>query len=101
MSCFYTGKKAVNIGGESVPVDLDTIHDIDLDVSISEDMDSPVYRALLNQFLMAAVDKGQLPFRLAIEAGDFPNSSKVIALLDRYEQAAKEQQAAAGAVPVQ
>lgn len=101
MKCFYSGKKAVNIGGENIPVDFDTIHDIDLDVSISEDMDSPVYRALLNQFLISAADKKQIPFRLAVEAGNFPNSSKVLALLDRYEQIQAEQQAAMGGAPVQ
>lgn len=101
MQCFYSGRKALNIGGQRVPVDLDTIHDVDLDISISEDMDSPVYRALLNQFLMAAVDKGQLPFRLAVEAGDFPNSSKVLALLDQYEEQMRQQQAQQTALQVQ
>lgn len=93
MQCFYSGVKEVNIGGEAVPVNLDTIHDVDLDVSISEDMDSPVYRALLNQFLIAAVDKGQIPFRVALEVGNFPNSSKLIAAYDRYMNELKQQQA--------
>ena len=102
MQCFYTGKKQVNIGGRTVPVDFDTIHDVDLDVAISEDMDSPVYRALLNQFLMDAVAKGQIPFRVALEAGNFPNSSKVIALYDQYQEQLKQEQAAlSGVQPVQ
>lgn len=93
MKCFYTGKKAVDIGGEPIPVDFDTLHDIDLDVSISEDMESPVYRALMNQFLMDAVAKGLIPFRVALEAGNFPNSSKVLALYDRYQEQLQSQQA--------
>lgn len=86
MDCFYTGVKAINISGESVPYNMNTLHDVDLDISISEDTDSPVYRALLNQFLVAAVDKGQLPFRVALEVGNFPNSGKLIAAYDRYQQ---------------
>ena len=77
-----------------IPYDLDTIHDVDLDVSISDDTDSPVYRALLNQFLIAAVDKGQLPFRVALEVGNFPNSSKLIAAYDRFQQEMARQQTA-------
>ncbi len=96
MQGHYTGKKAVNVGGRTIPVNLDTIHDVDLDVAISEDMDSPVHRALLNQFLMAAADKNQLPFRVALEAGNFPNSSKVLALYDQYMEQLKQQQAAGG-----
>jgi hypothetical protein len=49
MQCFYTGRKMVNISGEAIPYDLDTITDVDLDISISEGANSPVYRALSNQ----------------------------------------------------
>jgi hypothetical protein len=92
MQCFYTGRKMVNISGEAVPYDLDTITDVDLDISISEGSDSPVYRALSNQLLLDEVHRGALPLRQALEAGDFANSSKIIAVLDRYERQLQEQQ---------
>lgn len=102
MQCFYTGRKSLEIAGEVIPYDLDTLHDVDLDVSISDDTDSPVYRALLNQFLIAAVDKGQLPFRVALEVGNFPNSSKLIAAYDRFQQEmARQQTAMQGVQPQQ
>jgi hypothetical protein len=94
MQCFYTGRKMVNISGEAVPYDMDTITDVDLDISVSEDMDGPVYRALSNQLLMGEVQAGRMPLRAALEAGDFANSSKIIAILDRYERQSQQQQAA-------
>ena len=82
----------MSIAGETVPVNLDTMHDIELDVSISEDMDSPVYRALSNQLLMDMVYKGQLPLRVALESGSFHNSAKLLAMLDKYESQVQQQQ---------
>ena len=92
MKQFYRGNKMMSIAGETVPVNLDTMHDIDLDVSISEDMDSPVYRALSNQLLMDMVYKGQLPLRVALESGSFHNSAKLLAMLDKYESQVQQQQ---------
>jgi hypothetical protein len=103
MKCFYTGKKQMSIAGKVIPVDLATMHDIELDVTISEDVDSPVYRALSNQFLMQGVQNGQIPFRVALETGSFPNSAKIINALDKYnaelQQIQAQQQAAAPMVP--
>lgn len=98
MQCFYTGIKTVSIAGEPLQYNMDTMHDVDLDISISEDADSPVYRALSNSFLMQAAQAGQIPFRVALESGDFYNSQKILSALDRYEMQLKqiqEQQAAA------
>jgi hypothetical protein len=86
IKCFYTGKKEINIAGQTITYDMDTISDVDLEISISEDADGPVYRALTNQMLLTEADKGRIPFRVALEAGNFPNSSKIISILDKYEQ---------------
>jgi hypothetical protein len=92
MKHFYRGQKMITIAGEPVPVNLETMHDVDLDVSISEDMDSPVYRALSNQMLMDMAYKGQIPMRVALEGGSFPNSAKILAMLDKYEAQAQQMQ---------
>ena len=81
MKHFYRGNKMMSIAGEAVPVNLETMHDIELDVSISEDMDSPVYRALSNQMLIDMAYKGQIPIRVALESGSFHNSAKILAAL--------------------
>lgn len=91
MKHFYRGNKMMSIAGETVPVNLDTMHDVELDVSISEDMDSPVYRALSNQMLIDMAYKGQIPIRVALESGSFPNSAKILAMLDKYETQAQQQ----------
>lgn len=91
MRHFYRGRKMISISGETVPFDVETMHNVDLDVSISEDMDSPVYRALSNQMLMSMADKGQIPVRVALESGNFPNSAKIISALDKYEAQAQQQ----------
>lgn len=91
MKCFYKGRKMISIAGEAVPFDIDTSHDVDLDISISEDMDSPVYRALSNQMLMSMADKGQIPVRVALECGNFPNSAKILSAIDKYEAQAQQQ----------
>lgn len=93
MQCFYTGRKSIDVAGEPIPYNMDTMSDVDVDISISEDADSPVYRALTNQMLLAEAGKRTIPFRLALEAGNFPNSSKIISVLDRYEKQIQEQQA--------
>ena len=91
MKHFYRGRKMISISGETVPFDVETMHNVDLDVSISEDMDSPVYRALSNQMLMSMADKGQIPVRVALESGNFPNSAKILSALDKYEAQAQQQ----------
>ena len=91
MKHFYRGRKMISISGETVPFDVETMHNVDLDVSISEDMDSPVYRALSNQMLMSMADKGQIPVRVALESGNFPNSAKIISALDKHEAQAQQQ----------
>lgn len=91
MKHFYRGRKMISISGEAVPFDVETMHNVDLDVSISEDMDSPVYRALSNQMLMSMADKGQIPVRVALESGNFPNSAKILSALDKYEAQAQQQ----------
>ena len=52
---------------------------------------------------MQGVQTGQIPFRVALEAGSFPNSAKIINLLDKYnaelQQIQAQQQAAAPMVP--
>jgi len=101
MKHFYRGKKMISIAGEPVPLDLETMHDVELDISISEDMDSPVYRALSNQLLISMVDKGQLPIRVALESGNFPNSAKIVSALDKYETQLREMQAQHPALPAQ
>lgn len=100
MKHFYRGTKMLSIAGEAVPVNLETMHDVDLDVSISEDADSPVYRALSNQMLMDMAYKGQIPIRVALESGSFHNSAKILATLDKYEAAAQQAQAQQG-MPMQ
>lgn len=102
MQQYYTGNKVVGIAGEPVPYNMDTMHDIELDISISEDADSPVYRALTNSFLMQMVQNGQMPLRVALESGSFQNSAKILATLDKYEAKLQEiQQQQAAAMPAQ
>ena len=81
----------ISIAGEPVPVNLETMHDIELDVSISEDADSPVYRALSNQMLIDMAYKGLIPVRVALESGSFHNSAKILSLLDKAEAMAQQQ----------
>lgn len=99
MKHFYRGNKMVSVAGEAVPVNLETMHDIELDVSISEDMDSPVYRALSNQMLIDMAYKGQIPIRVALESGSFHNSAKILAALDKHEAAAQQAAVKQGAIP--
>lgn len=92
MQCFYSGAKTISIGGQTIPYNMDTMYDVDLDVSISDDQDGPVYRMLMNQFLMNFVDKGQIPLEVALKAGNFANSTKILNLLDEYKKDLQSQQ---------
>jgi hypothetical protein len=92
MQCKYSGQKAVSIAGQTIPYNMETMHDVDIDVTIAEGSDSPLYRALNNQFLLSMVEKGQIPMRVALESGDFYNSSQILARLDQYERQMQQQQ---------
>jgi hypothetical protein len=98
MQCKYQGQKVISIAGQSIPYNMETMHDIDIDVTIAEGSDSPLYRALNNQFLLSMVEKGQIPLRVALETGDFYNSSQILSRLDQYQRQMQAQQG--GQAPV-
>ena len=103
---FYDPDKYLNIVGtdaEGLEFTPDDIRNAEFDLSIIESTSSPVYRAMMNDFLMQIWQAGQIDLGMMLEAGSFPFADKLLQMVQAKEQemqeaqAAQQQQAAAAA----
>jgi hypothetical protein len=92
MQGHYSGRKSIEIAGQIIPYNMDTMSDVETDITISQGVNSPVVRELSNQMLLNMVAQGALTYRQALEAGNFPNSAKILSVLDKYENQLQQQQ---------
>lgn len=73
---FYDTRRVVNIVGKSangiIEYDPDKINDIEFDIAISENANSPVYRMIANEFLMKIWETGQISIEQLLQHGNFP-----------------------------
>ena len=96
MKCCYRGVKCVSICGEEIEVDMDTISDVDCEISISQNANTATYQALTSDFVLNLALQDRMPLRAAIEAADIPGGERILQIMDKYEnQIAQQQQAAA------
>lgn len=55
---------------------------LELDFKMLESPSSPVYRQMANDYIIAFMQMGFLPFRAGVKIGNFPFSDKIIAAVD-------------------
>lgn len=96
MKCCYRGVKCVDICGEQIEVDVDTISDVDTNISISQNSNTATYQALTSDFVLNLAMNNRMPLEAAIEAADIPGGERILQIMEKYkQQIAKQQQAEA------
>ncbi len=95
---FYTPQKFEQIAGmlsdavDTSKMDFDIAGNVEYDLSVTQSMTTPVYRALKTDILMQFAQAGFIPPRLVLEFGDIPGSDEILQRLDAMSQAAEDQQ---------
>ena len=100
MQQYYTEKRYVfcQSTGERVLWDPEKVRNIEFEVSITENTNTPAYRLMINDILMQLKQfdtQNQLDLRGLIEVGNFPFKEKLVQYLNTREQE-MEQAAQAG-----
>ena len=85
---FYPDKKTISIAGKksSVVYDPEKIADVEYDISVVPSMQTPVYRAIMNDFLMQIWDKQQITLKEMLEVGDFPFADTLLQSINAEEE---------------
>lgn len=86
IQAFYSDRKSIVISGEKMFYDPNTMGAVDYDISISENMDSPVYREANNNLLIELLRNKMIGLKTMLKAGNFPNSTKLLSLIEVEEQ---------------
>lgn len=91
---FYDQKKTVKIAGRNAYVEYDpeTMGGVDFDLSVSENYDTPVYRALNNDFLMQLLNAQQISIEQMLQVGSFPFADELLQLIQAKQQEIQNQQ---------
>ena len=91
---FYDEPIVVKVAGRSAVVayDPETIGGVDFDVALSESYDTPVYRAITNEFLMQMLNAQQITLEQLLEAGSFPFADKLLQSVQAQKQEMANQQ---------
>lgn len=93
---FYTPERYEEIAGTlSSAVDTRSINfrlagNIEYDLSVSQSMATPVYRALKTDILMQFAQAGFIPPRFVFEFGDVPGADEIIQRLDAMAQESQD-----------
>ena len=97
---FYDDKKIIRIVGRNgyVQWDPETMGGVEFDISISENYDTPVYRALSNKLLLQLLNAKQISIEQMLEVGNFPFADQLLQLIQSQKEqlAAQQQQMIAG-----
>lgn len=92
MKCCYTGRKKASICGKVLEEDMSILQDVDMELSISQNSNTPTYRALTSDFWLNLGVQGKIPLQAAVEAADLPDAQRVLAIIDKYQQTLQQQQ---------
>lgn len=93
MKCCYTGMKKVSIYGEVVEEDMSTLCDVDTDITISQNANTPTYKALQADRILDMGYKGLIPIEVAIEASGMPDADRIKTMIEKAKQVAMQQAA--------
>jgi hypothetical protein len=85
---FYDEPVIVKVAGRNsvVTYDPETMGGVDFDVALSESYDTPVYRAITNEFLMQMLNAQQITLEQLLEAGSFPFADKLLQSVQSQKQ---------------
>jgi hypothetical protein len=85
---FYDEPVIVKVAGRNAVVTYnpETMGGVDFDVALSESYDTPVYRAITNEFLMQMLNAQQITLEQLLEAGSFPFADKLLQSVQAQKQ---------------
>jgi hypothetical protein len=92
---FYDDKRIIKVSGRNSYVQWDpqTMGGVEFDLSISESYNTPVYRAINNEFLMQLLSAKQITIEQMLEAGSFPFADHLLQLIQAQQEEIRQQQA--------
>ena len=96
MQQYYDQKRVFNIAGKSSVVEYDPqkIRDVEFDLSIIPSQATPVYRAMVNDFLMQIWSSGQITLQQMLQVGKFPFGDELLQSIEAQQEEAQKQQEA-------
>jgi hypothetical protein len=91
---FYDEKRIVKVAGRNAYVqwDPETMGGVEFDLSVSEGYNTPVYRAINNEFLMNLLGAKQITIQQMLEVGNFPFADQLLQLIQTQQQELQQQQ---------
>ena len=95
MQQFYKGKRWIfdKKSGKMLLYEEDKVKNIDVELAIVENTDTPAYRLMVNDILIQLKQfdtQNQLDLRALLEAGNFPFKDQLLDYLNKREQEAQE-----------
>ncbi len=95
MQQFYKGRKYIfdKKSGKMLLYDEDKVKNIEFELSITENTDTPAYRLMINDILIQLKQfdtQNQLDLRALLEVGNFPFKDQMIDYLNKREQEAEK-----------
>jgi len=104
MQQFYKGKRYIydKSSGKQLLYDEERVKNIDVELSIVENTDTPAYRLMVNDTLMRLLEldrQNALDFRAVIEVGNWPFKDQLLDYMNKREQEVKEAQANGMPIP--
>lgn len=93
---FYDDPKIIRIAGRSsvVRYDPEIMGGVDFDLAITEGYDTPVYRAINNEFLMQLLNAKQISLEQLLTVGNFPFADQLLQLIQSAKAELQRQQQA-------
>jgi len=94
---FYNDQRYIAIAGdrygkEAAYYDPELVRDTDFDLVITEGIDSPVYRQIIDDQLVALLDKQVIDGKMYLENSSLPFADKILEEINKREEEAKQQQ---------
>lgn len=91
----YDDKRILSIVGKSgtVTYDPEQMEDVQFDLAIVDSQQTPVYRAIMNDYLMQFLQLGQIGVKELLEVGDFPFADRLLEIINQREQQMQQGQA--------
>jgi hypothetical protein len=91
---FYDDRRIVKVAGRNgyVRWDPQTMGGVEFDLSISESYNTPVYRAMNNEFLMQLLNAKQITVQQMLEVGQFPFADQLLQSIKAQQEELQRQQ---------
>lgn len=96
---YYDTRRMISIAGKNGAIIEKTnnkIHNIELDLSVTESTSTPAYREMANQFLLQIWGAGQITLRQLLENGNFPFADELLQSLDSQQEQIQQGQVPEG-----